>query len=446
MYKLFLAFLFLQIGSSTVLAAENVSTFDLNNGLKVVVIEDHRAPVVVHMLWYKVGAADEETGRSGVAHFLEHLLFKATNRLKAGEFSSTVERNGGSDNAFTSWDYTAYYQRISSDRLGLMMQMEADRMKNIRLTDENIGNERKVVLEERAQRIDSNPGALFSEQRQAVMYMNHPYGIPVIGWRHEMEQLNRRDTLAFYKKYYAPNAAILVVAGDVSPADVKKLASRHYGSLRPTIGLLERKRVLEPPHLAERRIVFEDERVAQPYVVRSYLVKERNAGNQGEAAALTMLAELLGGNQTTSVFGKALQIKTKRALYSSAFYSGLSYDETSFGIIIVPSPGRTLGQAEEDLDEVIKNFVRDGVDEEQLRRIKMQIRASHIYAEDDVFGLAKAYGSALTSGLSIADIQSWPEKLSSVTSAEILTTAELLLDKRKSVTGWYKNQDDKGGN
>jgi zinc protease len=204
--------------SRPLLADQNVTGFVLDNGLEVVVIEDHRAPVVVHSLWYRAGAADEEPGKSGVAHFLEHLLFKGTKKTKPGEFSKIVEKLGGSDNAFTSWDYTGYYQRISKDRLALMMDLESDRMKNIQLSVKDIETERKVVLEERSQRTDSDPGALFAEQRRAAMYLNHPYGIPIIGWRHEIENLNKKDIIAFYKKYYAPNSATLIIAGDAVPS------------------------------------------------------------------------------------------------------------------------------------------------------------------------------------------------------------------------------------
>ena len=192
--------------------AAEVTEFTLENGLQVVVIEDHRTPVVVHMLWYRAGAADEPIGSSGIAHFLEHLMFKATETLENGEFSRTVEANGGSDNAFTSWDYTGYIQRIAADRLGLMMQMEADRMRNLLLTDEDIETERSVILEERAQRTDSSAGALFTEQMRASLYLAHPYRIPIIGWRHEVETLGREDVFEFYQDHYAPDNAILILS------------------------------------------------------------------------------------------------------------------------------------------------------------------------------------------------------------------------------------------
>ncbi|MGR3290227.1 MAG: M16 family metallopeptidase, partial [Paracoccaceae bacterium] len=300
--------------------AAEVTTFTLDNGLEVVVLEDHRAAVVVHMVWYKVGAADEPPGKSGIAHFLEHLLFKGTDDLAAGELSETVKKNGGSDNAFTSQDYTAYFQRVASDRLELMMTMEADRMRDLEMTTEDVATERLVVLEERGTRVDSDPGALFREQRNAAQYLNHPYGIPVIGWRHEMEQLNRDDAFAFYQKYYAPNNAILIIAGDVDPTEVKALAEKHSGPLNPTANLPERVRPQDPPHLSERRLSLVDARIAQPFVTRSYRAPERDSGDQIEAAKLVMLAEVLGGSAATSVLGQKLQFETEQAIYTSASY------------------------------------------------------------------------------------------------------------------------------
>ncbi len=419
-------------------AAENVTTFELENGLEAVVIEDHRAPVVVHMLWYRAGAADEPPGKSGIAHFLEHLLFKATENLESGEFSEIVEANGGRDNAFTSWDYTGYFQRVAADRLELMMQMEADRMRNIRLTEEDIVTERDVILEERNQRTDSDPGALFGEQRRAAQYLNHPYGIPIIGWRHEMEELDMEDALDFYRTFYAPNNAVLVVAGDVDPAEVEELAKKHYGPLEPTPGLGQRFRPQEPPQLSERRLIYEDPRVAQPYVIRTYLAPERDPGDQEKAAALTMLAEVLGGSSATSVLGRALQVDTNRAVYSSAFYSGVNYDDTTFGLVIVPTPDYTLAEAEAELDKEVAKFLETGVDPEQLERVKTQIRASLIYAQDDVGGTARKYGAALTSGLTVEDVRAWPGLLKAVTEEDIMAAAREIFERQNAVTGWYR--------
>ena len=254
--------------ASVARAEPKVSDFRLANGMEVVVIEDHRAPVVTHMVWYRVGAADEPWGRSGIAHFFEHLMFKATGAIDDGAFSKIVAANGGSDNAFTSYDYTAYYQRIAADRLGLVMGMEADRMRNLVLTDAVIATERDVILEERSQRTDNSPQGLFAEQMSAALYLNHPYGVPVIGWRHEIEQLNLADAEVFYARYYAPDNAILVVAGDVTPAAVRALAETHYGSIQPS-GPQPEARPQEPPQLAPRRLEMRDARVRQPFVRRN---------------------------------------------------------------------------------------------------------------------------------------------------------------------------------
>lgn len=420
---------------ATPLVAEEVTTFSLDNGMDVVVIEDHRAPVATHMVWYRVGAADEPAGTSGIAHFLEHLMFKGTETVAPGEFSATVAAQGGSDNAFTSWDYTAYFQRVAADRLDLMMQMEADRMRNLRLTEEDVVTERQVILEERSQRTDSDPGALLGEQRMAAQYMNHPYGIPIIGWRHEMEQLDREDALAFYREYYAPNNAILVVAGDVDPEAVRAMAETHYGPLAPTPGLPPRVRPSEPPQLAERRLSLSDPRVAQPYVLRSYLAPERNSGAQDKAAALTVLAELLGGSGNTSVLAKALTFENPKATYVSAFYDGTSMDAATFGLVIVPVPGVTLDEAEAAMDATIAQFLKDGVDQAAFDRIKTQIRAAQIYGKDNVDGLARKYGEALAIGLTVEDIQSWPEVLQAVTPEEVMAAAAEVLDRRRAVTG-----------
>ncbi len=275
-------------------ANDLVTDFTLDNGMQVVVVEDHRAPVVMHMMWYKAGSADEKPGVSGVAHFLEHLLFKGTDTLEPGEFSATVAANGGRDNAFTSYDMTAYHQRVAADRLELMMRMESDRMVNIRLSEAEILTERDVIIEERNMRVENNPGSLFREQMGAVQYYNHRYGVPVIGWRHEMEQLSLEDAMEYYDTYYAPNNAILIVSGDVQPDDVRALAEQYYGVIPANPDLPRRARPSEPPPTTPRRMTYVDSRVAQPYVNRSYLAPERNAGDQKTAAALTLLAEIMG--------------------------------------------------------------------------------------------------------------------------------------------------------
>jgi zinc protease len=415
---------------------ETVTTFTLENGMDAIVIEDRRAPVVVHMVWYDVGAADEPPGKSGIAHFLEHLMFKGTDTLEPGEFSRTVEAQGGSDNAFTSRDYTGYFQRVASDRLELMMQMEADRMRNLVLDDEDMLTERDVVLEERAQRTDSSPGALFGEHRSALQYLNHPYGIPIIGWQHEIVNLTLQDALDFYDIYYAPNNATLIVAGDVSPEEVKALAETYYGPIAPSEALPVRARPSEPPQLAPRRTTFEDIRVSNPYVIRTYLAPERDPGAQETAAALTMLAEILGGSSQTSLMGRTLEQEEGVALYTSAFYSGVSLDDTTFGVVVMPVPGRSLEEAEADMDRMLVTLMEEGIDAEQLDRIKAQVRASEIYGRDSLQGRARNFGAAITSGLTVQDVQDWPRILEAVTEEDILEAAETLFDLNNSVTGY----------
>ena len=425
--------------------AEQVSTFTLDNGLQVVVIEDHRAPAVTQMVWYRIGAADEKPGKSGVAHYLEHLMFKGTDDVGPGEFSKIVEANGGSDNAFTSFDYTAYFQRVAADRLDLVMTMEADRMRDLILSPQDAATELSVILEERSQRTDNDPGALFGEQRSAAQYLNHPYGIPIIGWRHEMEGLTREDALNWYRTYYAPNNAILVVAGDATPEEVRKLAEAHYGPLAPTPDLPARVRPSEPPQLAERRVIFRDGRVAQPYVSRSYLAPERDHDDQGKAAALTILADILGGDPQTSVLGRKLQFDSHVAVYTGAYYDGTALDDTTFALSVVPAQGVSLEQAETALDAALAAFLKGGIDPAQFARIKTQIRAGEIYARDNVGTLARRYGEGLATGLTVEDVQAWPDTLQAVTEADVMAAAREVLDRRHSVTGWLTTPEDTQG-
>lgn len=421
--------------------AEDVTSFTLDNGLDVVVIEDHRAPVVVQMVWYRTGSSDEPRGKSGIAHYLEHLMFKGTDEVASGEFSQIVTRQGGSDNAFTSYDYTAYFQRVAADRLDLMMKMEADRMRDLRLPEDEVKTELSVILEERNQRTDSSPGALLSEQMRAAQYLNHPYGIPIIGWRHEMEGLTRQDALDFYARHYAPNNAILVVAGDVTPDQVRALAETHYGPLAASADVTPRDRPQEPPQLSPRRLTLADERVSEPYVTRTYLAPERDPGDQKKAAALVYLAALLGGNGTTSVMARALQFDQKVAVYTSAYYDGSSVDDGTFGFVVVPLPEVSLADAEAALDKVIADFIATGPDPAAFERIKTQIRAADIYARDDAEGLARRYGEALATGLTVEDVKAWPQVLAEVTPEDVKAIAAEVLDTRRSVTGWLMRDD-----
>ena len=432
----FAAFFSALLSVSLPASAAEVTTFSLENGMDVVVLEDRRAAVVVHMVWYRVGSADEPLGKSGIAHYLEHLMFKGTKKIGPGEFSEIVANNGGTDNAFTSVDFTGYFQRVAADRLELMMEMEADRMVNLEIAPEHVVPELEVVLEERNQRTDNEPGALLAEQRAAAQYLHHPYGRPIIGWRHEIEGLTKADAEAFYRAHYAPNNAILIVAGDVDPDEVRQLAETYYGVIPANPEVTPRERVTEPPQLAERRIDFKDPRVAQPYVIRTYLAPERDAGDQREAAALTLLADVLGGSNTTSVLARKLQFESQASVYSSAFYDGMSLDDTTFGLITVPPAGMGLEEAEAALDAAVQEFLEEGIDPAQLERIKTGLRASLIYGEDNISSLANRYGNALTQGLTVEDVQAWPDILQSITEEEILAAAARVFDRRRAVTSW----------
>lgn len=435
-----LAGLMTALGASMAAAAPPITTFTLDNGLQGIVIEDHRAPVVTQMVWYRVGAADEPFGRSGIAHFFEHLMFKGTDDIPDSAFSKIVAANGGQDNAFTAQDYTAYFQRIAADRLELVMTMEADRMRDLVITDDHIRTERDVVLEERNQRVENNPEALFAEQRDAALYLNHPYGIPTIGWKHEVSTLTRDDAMEFYRRWYAPDNAILVVAGDVNPAEVQALAERLFGPLKPSgVGKTERVRPAEPPQLSPRRLTFEDPRVRQPYVARSYLTVTQRT-DPAKAAALDMLSEVLGGG-INSRMAQALTVQAPTALAAGAWYGAGARDLGEFGIYVVPRPGVTLADAEAEMDAVLETFLAsDGPSEEELSRIKAISRADYIYADDSQMSLARRYGAGLANGLTLEEIDGWQDRIQALTAADVMAAAREVFDLKRSVTGWLMTQ------
>jgi zinc protease len=424
------------VRAQTTVTSERPATFTLGNGLQVVVIPDHRTPVVTQMIWYKVGSADETPGKSGLAHFLEHLMFKGTAKHPVGEFSQTVLKIGGNENAFTSTDYTGYFQRVPRDQLAKMMEFEADRMTGLVLKDENVLPERDVVLEEFNMRVANNPDARLTEQIMAALYLNHPYGRPVIGWHQEIEKLDREDALAFYRRFYAPNNAILVIAGDVEAKDVRPMVERTFGEVaaQPAIPA-QRLRPQEPVPAAPRAVTLSDPRVEQPGLRRYYLVPSAATAAAGESPALDVLAQLMG-NGANSYLYRALVVERPLAVSASAGYQGTSLDPTQFMISVSPKPGVEFAQIEQVVDSVISDIGQNTVRAEDLERVKTQLIAEAIYAQDNQATLARWYGGALTTGLSIDDIRSWPDRIRAVTAEQVRDAAQKWLDKKRSVTGY----------
>ncbi len=420
----------------------DVSEFTLKNGMKVVVIPAHRAPVVTHMVWYKVGAADEENRKSGIAHFLEHLMFKGTKNRPQADFSKIISRNGGQDNAFTHQDYTGYYQSISKDRLEMVMELEADRMQNLIILDKDIATERDVVKEERRTRTDNKPDNLFNEQLYAALYTAHPYGIPIIGWMSEVAKLTRADAIAFYKKYYTPSNAILVVAGDVTPEQVLTLAKKHYGVLKNTANPGPRVRTQEPEPIAARRVIMRDKRVASPYVTRMYLAPSFLRAKKSEAEALDLLADVLGGGSTSRLY-KQFVIKDKSAVSVGVWYSGSNMDSGTFGIYAVPLPGGDLATLEKKIDAFITETLKTGITQKELDRSRRVMKAETVYTLDSQASLANVFGRALVGGRSVEHILSYPDRLDAVTLDDIKNAAAKVLKIERSVTGYLLNDKSK---
>lgn len=416
--------------------AANLSSFTLDNGLEVVVIPDHRAPVVTHMIWYKAGAADEPAGQSGVAHFLEHLMFKGTSTHPNGAFSKAVAEIGGQENAFTSNDYTAYFQRVAKEHLGLMMEMEADRMENLVLNEEIIAPEREVVLEERRSRVDRNPGSRLRETLNAVTYVNHPYGSPVIGWESEIKALNTDAAIAFYDRFYTPNNAILIVAGDVEAENVRALAEKTYGKVARRAEPGTRLRPAEPPISGERSVTLRDERVRQESLSQTWIVPSQTTGDGLEPEALDLLAYILGGG-TTSRLHKSLVLEDKLALSAGSYYMSTSLDTSRFGVYATPAEGQSMADVEDAIFAEIAKILEDGISEDELKRSKHRMLAQALYAQDSQTSLARIFGSALTSGQSIEDIQTWPAQIQSVTAKDIQEAARSYLT-GPPVTGYLK--------
>ena len=417
-------------------------TFTLSNGMQVVVITNRRVPVVTHMVWYKVGAADEERGHSGLAHFLEHLMFKGTDELPPGAFSRIVAKNGGRDNAFTSWDYTAYFQSVARDRLELVMRMEADRMANLKLTDEVVYPERSVIQEERRQRVENEPADKIGEQINATMFVHHPYGTPIIGWPQEIAAMTREEAEAFYKRWYAPNNAILIVSGDISAEELKPLAEKYYGSL-PAKPVPERRRVGEPPISAERRVILRDAEVRQPSIRRLWHAPSYRTDREGHAYALQVLAEIMSGGATGRLY-RSLVVEQKLATSAWLGYGPASWDDTTLSMGATPAPGVDMDTLEAALDAERIKLLKDGVTPEEVATARKRMLTEAAYARDSLSGPANALGQALATGQSIDDVESWPVRIDAVTAEQVNAAARAVLGKSNHVTGLLLPANHKG--
>ncbi len=397
----------------------------LDNGLEVIVVENHRAPVVTQMIWYKAGAMDKQPGKSGIAHFLEHLMFKGTETLAPGEFSATVQRNGGRDNAFTSQDTTVYHQSVASDRLDLIMRMEADRMRNLVLSKEVFEPEKLVILEERASRTDSSPGALLGEQTSAGLYLNHPYRLPIIGWRHEIEALTIDDALAFYRQYYAPNNAILIVAGDVTADDVFALAKTHFGPIAPS-DLPDRPHFTEPPQLGEKVYAYRDPRVRESSLSLRKLAPSYGEGDRDQVYALQVLMNILGSGNTSRLF-RALVIEQRIALTAGGWYSPNARGPAEVGIWARPTPDKSLDDLKAAVREEVRKVIEDGVSEDEVSRAITRLQDAAATAMDSLAGPARAIGRARISGLTLPEIEAWPDRIGEVTAEQVNEAAKAVL-------------------
>jgi zinc protease len=420
---------------SAAASAPQITHFTLSNGLEVVVIPDHRAPVVTHMLWYKVGSADETAGKSGLAHFLEHLMFKGTAKNPSGRFSQVVATIGGQENAFTAADYTGYFQRVPRDKLKAMMEFEADRMTGLVLTDDVVRPELNVVLEEQNMRVANNPAARLGEQMDAALYLNHPYGRPVIGWRHEIEQLDREAALEFYRRFYTPNNAILVVAGDVTAAEIRTLAEETYGKVPRVAEIKPRLRPLEPAQQAARTVTLADPRVTQPTVSRYYLVPSSTTARPGESEALDVLAHILGRGSNSRLY-QTLVVDKGIAVNAGTSYDGTALDTTRLSVYGTPKPGTSLPELEMAIDAVLAEVIEKGVTAEELERAKSRLLADAVYANDNQRMLAQWYGASLATGATVDQIREWPDRIRLVTAEAVRDAARRWLDKERSVTGY----------
>ena len=397
----------------------------LSNGLRVIVKEDHRAPTVVHMVWYRAGAIDEVDGTSGVAHVLEHMMFKGTKKLAPGEFSKRVAAVGGRDNAFTSLDYTAYFEQVPKRALPEMMALEADRMANLKLDAKEFAQEIKVVMEERRMRTEDDPQALMQERRNAVAFQAHPYRRPIIGWMNDLENMTYQDARNWYRQWYAPNNATVVVVGDVDHQALFRLAEKTYGGIKRQT-LPERRPLVEPEQLGIKRLSVKAP-AKLPYLEMAWKVpKLKDIEHGREPYALEMLAAVLDGHAAARL-SKHLVRGQKIAQSAGAGYDSMLRGEAQFVLDGQPAEGRTVAELEAALRAEIKRIQDEFVSEEELSRVKTQIIASQIYKRDSMMGQAMEIGSVEINGFGWRNIDNILDRIRSVTAAEVQAVARKYL-------------------
>lgn len=413
----------LLVASVPWLAHAEIQEFKLDNGLKIVVQEDHRAPVVVSQVWYRAGALDEVNGKTGVAHVLEHMMFKGTKDVPAGQFSRLVAAAGGKENAFTAQDQTTYYQQLEKSQLPLSFKLEADRMANLNFSNEEFAKEIKVVMEERRWRTEDKPQSKVSEQFNSTIYHVHPYGRPVVGWMNDLENMTADDAREWYKNWYAPNNATLVVVGDVNAPDVLKLAKQYFGKLKPH-ALPARKPQIEPEQKGERRVVVKAP-AKLPYVLMGFHVPAlQDADKDVDPYALEILAAVLNGNASARL-NQNLVRESQIAVDVDAGYDMIQRGRHSIFVLDgTPSEGKTVADLETAILQEIEKIKTTGVTEEELLRVKAQVIAADVYQRDSMFYQAMQIGQLETAGFSWQLLQDYPAKLQAVTAAQVQAVAQ----------------------
>lgn len=398
----------------------------LENGMQLVVLPNHRAPVVTHMIWYKTGALDDPWGKSGIAHFLEHLMFKGTPKYPQGAYSQLISNMGGTENAFTSYDYTAYYATVGREHLAKIMELESDRMANWQVTDQQVAVEREVILKERQQRTENDPVSAFFEEVNAVLYPNHPYQRPVIGWRHEMKTLNKQDAQRYVHDRYAPNNAVLVISGDIELPEAKALAKEYYEPIAPRD--LNRRSFAKTIAMDSHRTLEKSSPLVRETIwSRHRLVSAARPETIGQSDALSVLQKILGDNRTGRLY-RRLVVQDKIATSAGISFSPVGYGPQRLAIVVTPLPGTSLETIEKTVDQEIARLLQHGVTEQEVKNATGAMETEAVYARDSVSGPAMAVGRALVSGLDLETVEAWPARMKAVTKGSVDKAAKNLFD------------------